>query len=172
MIFTTNDKGKILLLAVLVVIFLGFIFWQWLNFLPVQKDNRSADQNFFWQGLSQEATGVMGQIKDGVDLGLIRLGILEDEFKRQARQDAVVDAFKLHISGQATSTDHMCNDFLDCGEGASCLVEVSDEDWDNAKDGEILSHFARNTFCHPNEDLLGCLFYAEDGGDILQICAD
>jgi hypothetical protein len=172
MIFTTNDKGKILLLAFLVVVLVGFVFWQWLNFLPTQKMNRVDNQDSIWQSLSSETSGVMDDIKDALGLGQKHLGVLGDELQRQADQDAVVSAIKDRLAGQATSTTHICNRESDCGEGNSCLVGLSDEEWERLEDGASMSHFGKPTFCKSHEDLLGCLFYAMEDGAIREICID
>lgn len=172
MIFTTNDKGKILLLAFLVVVLISFVFQQWLNFLPLQKIGRVGKDDSAWQVFGPKTSIIIDSIKDSVDQGALRLGLLEDEFQRQSDQDAVVSAFKDRIGGQATSTSHMCNKESDCSESGSCLVDLSDDEEERLGSGETLNHFGRPTFCESRDNLLGCLFYAMEDGEILEICVD
>ncbi|MCB9803151.1 hypothetical protein H6761_04065 [Candidatus Nomurabacteria bacterium] len=99
MIFYHENKNKLFSLVALTLLASGFIFWQWLKFLPNLKIP-AVEENEVVLELGDKAGNLLANAKNSIDQGLVELKNLPSEIEKEKNQEELLKVTRQYLDSQ------------------------------------------------------------------------
>lgn len=187
MIIFESEGNKNLILVILVLLFAGIIFWQWLDSEPFASVDVS---NNFLATVGEDTGNSIDNVKNSVDRGLADTKITIDEASKREEQDRLLAEAKKYLEnkeanallapdnledcefqkGQWDEDKNICN-LVSTDSGLACSDSSQCQGYCQAVDmPEIYNKFISegqaieiDGVCSENIFKYGCLAIVEDG---------
>ncbi len=103
MILIGNERNKILLLTLLVVVATGFIGWQWVRFAPWSKTVSNPSPEL--QQAGAEIQNTVEQMKESFSVGQDQVEAIADEASKVPEQQELLQTASEYILDKQKTTD-------------------------------------------------------------------